>query len=310
MPGGLPDNLDLVTGGCGFIGRHLVAALREAGRRVRVLDVSPPPAGFEGVELVEGSVTDPSVCRDAVEGADRVFHIAGTAQLWAPDPGVFERVNAGGTSVVFEAARAAGVRTFVHTSSDVVELAAGRDFGPYVRSKVEGERIVSEDAGPMRVVIVRPAAPIGPGDDNMTPPSKLLRMLLTEPPPAYLDCVLDLVDVRDLAAGFIAAAGGDRAIVPLRGHRVRFGELLEAMRAHTGRKLPKARIPYALAYVAAVVGETVSRITKREPSATIAGVKLARALETVPHERGPVEPRPFDMTLADAVAWLRESGRV
>ncbi|MEO1511516.1 MAG: hypothetical protein AAFU70_05535, partial [Planctomycetota bacterium] len=67
----------------------------------------------------------------------------------------------------------------------------------------------------------------------------------------------------------------------------------------------------ALAWPFVTRSMTFSRSSSKRPfSSSIAGVKLARALETVPHERGPVEPRPFDMTLADAVAWLRESGRV
>ena len=310
--------MDLVTGGGGFIGRHVVRELDEAGRRVRVLDLAERPGGDavpDGVEWVRGSVLERSDLRGALAGVERVFHLAGTAQLWAADRGVFERVNTGGTARALEAAREAGAGVFVHASSDVVALAAGRDFGAYVRSKVEAERIVRQRGEGIARVIVRPSAPIGPGDERLTPPTKMLRMLLTAPPPMYLDCVLDLVDVRDLAAGFVRAAGeardsGDVPFVALGGHRVRFGELLAVVGAQGVDGLPRRRIPYAVALAAAAVETGLSRVTGREPTASLSGVRLARALEGAPSHGLPwgMAPRPLEETVRETVRWMREAG--
>ena len=311
--------IDLVTGGGGFIGRHLVGELVRAGRSVRVLDVVDRPGDgpvceplASEAEWIRGSVLDHGDLARAMTGVERVFHVAGTAQLWAADAGVFDRVNAEGTRCALVAARESGAGMFVHTSSDVVALAAGRDFGAYVRSKAEAERIVREEGEGIARVIVRPSAPIGPGDVNLTPPTKMLRMLLTKPPPAYLDCVLDLVDVRDLAAGFVRAAdeaqdGGDVPVVPLGGHRVRFGELLGLVRALGVDGLPKRRIPYGVALCAAAAETGLSRVTKREPTASLVGVRLARALEGASAEGVPevMELRPIEETVRETVDWLR-----
>src|SRR5512147_2857338 len=96
VKGGLV-RLNLVTGGCGFIGRHLVAQLAARGERVRVLDLRTLASTPPGVEQVAGSITDPAVVRRAMDGCERVFHLAANPNLWAPDPKIFDLVNHQGT---------------------------------------------------------------------------------------------------------------------------------------------------------------------------------------------------------------------
>ncbi len=119
----------LVTGGCGFIGSHLCAALRARGDRVRALD--DLSAGSEanlapGAELLRGDVADPAAVRDAMAGADGCFHLAAVASV---ERGVREwlathRTNLSGTVAVFEAARrgaaGGGVVPVVFASSAAV----------------------------------------------------------------------------------------------------------------------------------------------------------------------------------------------
>jgi len=122
----------LITGGCGFIGRHLSIELRRQGHVVRVLDtLSPQVHGLSpdlgwmadhGVELVRGSVTDPQACEEALAGADHVFHLAaetGTGQSMY-ELRRYMDTNVTGTAVLLEACARAGVRRLVLSSSRAV----------------------------------------------------------------------------------------------------------------------------------------------------------------------------------------------
>ncbi|HYG88341.1 MAG TPA: NAD-dependent epimerase/dehydratase family protein [Azospirillum sp.] len=320
----------LVTGGSGFIGSHLVAALAERGERVRILDIALPYAPLPGVAFTQGSVLDRDAVGCAFEGVDRVFHLAAVSHLWQRDRTVFERVNQCGTRVVLEAAARAGVRRFVHCSTEAVLI--GRTgsqpvdectdpgleamAGPYCRSKYLAERdALAAAAEGMPVVVVNPTAPIGPGDRGPTPPTAMLRLFLRGGPSLILNCLLNLVHVRDVADGMILAAErglvGERYI--LGGTDVQLSDLAARLDHLAGRQPRRRRaIPGAVALAAAMVDEWVSdRITHRPPRAPITGVRLALAARGVNngkarHDLG-YRARPLDEALGDAVAWLEQA---
>ena len=148
----------LVTGGAGFIGSHLVAALAAAGRRVRVFDdfstgrrdnlagITPAP------EVVEGTISDPAAVARAAAGCEVVFHLAALASVAksVEDPVLNHAVNATGTLHVLDAARAAGVRRVVYAGSASAyggaSDPAGQDedtplcaLSPYAAAKLAGE---------------------------------------------------------------------------------------------------------------------------------------------------------------------------
>ena len=147
----------VVTGGAGFIGSHLVEELIRREQDVVVLDdfstgLRQNLAPFEGsFELVEGTITDRTVCARAMEGADYVFHQAalGSVPRSVADPHTTHAVNATGTLNVLDAAREAGVRRVVYAASssaygDTEELPkhegmVGRPRSPYAVSKLTGE---------------------------------------------------------------------------------------------------------------------------------------------------------------------------
>jgi UDP-glucose 4-epimerase len=147
----------LVTGGAGFIGSHLVEGLSRLGRRVRVLDdfstglhknlaaIQPAP------ELIAADVSDPAVVERAMQGVDRVFHLAALAsvQRSIEAPADTHRVCATGTLHVLDAARRAGVRRVVYAaSSSAYGIPAGelqketdplQPLSPYAAAKLAGE---------------------------------------------------------------------------------------------------------------------------------------------------------------------------
>ena len=157
--GGASSGLALVTGGAGFIGSHLVDALLAAGGAVRVLDDLSSgrrenlvqAAG--AIEFVEGDIRDLAAVRRACDGVNRVFHLAavGSVPRSMKDPAHTLSVNVGGTANVFAAARDAGVRRVVYSSSSSVygdsetlpkrEGEEGRPLSPYALSKRVNEEL-------------------------------------------------------------------------------------------------------------------------------------------------------------------------
>lgn len=325
--------LNLVTGGSGFIGRHVVEALLARGERVRLLDLRPISPVPEGVELVLGSITDSAHVARAVQGCDRVFHLAANPNLWAADPRVFDAVNHQGTRRVLDAAQKAGVARVIYTSTESilknyrapeasqqalidesVRLTVDDVPGPYCRSKFMAEEAAREAAaGGMPVVIVNPTMPIGPGDDLLTPPSRMILGFLNGETPAYLDCTFNVVDARDVAAGQVLAAEkgriGERYI--LGNANLSLGALLAELQRLSGISMPRMRVPYALALVSALVSEGISAITKKPPMAPLTGVRLART--TMAFDCGKArnelgwQCRPLETSLIDTMRWM--SGR-
>ena len=214
----------LVTGGAGFIGSHLVRQLVAAHHSVRVLEkpgASVAHLPQDQIEIVFADIRDGAAVARATGDCDVVLHLAANPNLWARNPDDFEQINHQGTRHVLEAARSAGARRIVHVSTESI-LAAARGqemitektqtslsdmIGPYCRSKWLAEQAAQEavEAG-QPVVIVRPTVAVGPGDLKLGPPSRLICDFCNGRVKAYLDGGLNLIDVRDAAAGIWAAA--------------------------------------------------------------------------------------------------------
>jgi nucleoside-diphosphate-sugar epimerase/UDP-N-acetylglucosamine:LPS N-acetylglucosamine transferase len=141
----------LVTGGAGFIGSHVVENLLDRGIEARVLDMKDPPV-CPPVELIRGSLTDPEVVEQAVEGCDAVIHLAAIANVddVLRDPAWSEAVNTRGTLNVLQASRNASVGRVVYAStiwvySDCDEQTVDEDTRPaapshvYTATKLAGE---------------------------------------------------------------------------------------------------------------------------------------------------------------------------
>ncbi len=168
----------LVTGATGFIGRRLVARLRDEGLAVRafVLPEEAGAAAFEGgVQVVRGDVRDEAAVRKAVRGAGTVFHLAAVVADWGPER-LFREVTIGGTKHVLGSAAETDVRAVLVSSIAVYgdllgrgvcheDRPHGRPQGPYSRSKQVQEwiaRRLERERG-LRLSIVRPANVYGPG---------------------------------------------------------------------------------------------------------------------------------------------------
>src|ERR1700691_1223660 len=220
----------LVTGGSGFIGQHLVSALVASHRQVRVLDLLRPAQLLPDVQYIQGSVLDTDLVDEALRDVDEVYHLAALPGMWLPKKGDFHAINYHGTEAVLKAARHAGLARFLHCSTESIlfrastaphavcehGLLSSHDMpGLYTRSKLLAEQLVLQAASSgFPVVVGTPTMPIGPHDHNLTPPTAMLRHFLDGRLHIYLDFIVNLVDVRDVAAGLILAMERGRA-----GHR-------------------------------------------------------------------------------------------
>jgi nucleoside-diphosphate-sugar epimerase len=172
----------LVTGGSGFIGSRLVSHLTERGEEVHVLDLpnaTEKRIQLDSVRVYSGSITNPVDVGQALEGCDRILHLAAYARNWAPEEQTFYDVNVRGTDVVLAAALKHGIRKVVHTSSNAAlgpsngvltsesTHRSGEFFTPYERSKYLSEKLVRRyvERG-LNVVIVNPTRVFGPGPIN------------------------------------------------------------------------------------------------------------------------------------------------
>lgn len=255
----------LVTGATGKVGGSVARALLARGDDVRVLVRDPERAGRvlpDGVEPARGDVTEPGSLPAAVEGCELVFNAVGLPEQWLPDESVFERVNARGTENVVRAARDAGVRRVVHTSTiDVFHAEPGTRFDEsrladypkgtaYERSKQHAERLALAARGDMELPIVNPGGVYGPVPSaTASLDGDLFEPLVAGRLPALPPGGLGVSFTDGVAAGHLLAAGrgrdGERYILCDRHVRVR--ELAEAVVARLGAPpLPRGQLAFLL----------------------------------------------------------------
>lgn len=223
----------VVTGGAGFIGSHLVRALLKQVSAVRILDnfSSGKRANVDGlgdrVDVVEGDIRDIDACRRACEGVDTVFHLAALVSVpeSVADPIRSNDINAGGTLNLLTAARDAGARRVVFSSSSAIygdtsviptpEQTLPMPTSPYGIQKLLGEhyaRCYSLLYG-LETVCLRYFNVYGPGQDPTSPyaaaiPKFLMRLLRGDSPSIFGDGeqTRDFCFVSDVAAANICAA--------------------------------------------------------------------------------------------------------
>ncbi|WP_434043740.1 MULTISPECIES: NAD-dependent epimerase/dehydratase family protein [Sorangium] len=327
----------LVTGATGFLGSHLVTALRGAGHDVVALCRSEAPALAlveQGVALRRGDILDAASVRAAAEGCEGLFHCAGRVSRRREDAEALYRTHVEGTKITLDACRDAGVKRAVIAStsgvvavsrepSDVrdetapppIDLIAG---WPYYRSKLYAERAAFDRSGPgFEVVAVNPSILLGPGDVHGASTGDVVSFLERRLPfiPAG---GLSFVDARDAAQGMALAMEkgrpGERYL--LGAANMSLDVFFHRLSRVSGVPAPALRLPRSIA-LAKAGAHLIERARKRLPfdlpvdpvSAEMAqhfwyldATRARRELGWTP--RDPLE------TLADTVADLRARGVV
>jgi dihydroflavonol-4-reductase len=323
----------LLTGATGFVGSAVARTLLSRGHALRLL--TRPGSDHRNIagldaEVVTGDLTDPASLVRAAAGCRFVVHVAADYRFWVPDPDEMLRANVAGAVAMVRAGMAAGAERIVHCSSvaalgqigdgtlaDEQTPTKEADFvGIYKRSKYLAERAVLElvrDEG-APVVIVNPAAPVGPRDIKPTPTGKMIRDAAAGRIPAYIDTGLNVVHVDDVAEGHALALEhgriGERYV--LGGENMRLIDILTLVAEVAGRRPPSVRLPEAVVWPVAAAMEALARLTGIPPMMTRDHLKMARkkmfyAPAKAMDELG-YRPRPVRAAVEDAVAYFRSSG--
>ena len=201
-----------VTGATGFLGRHLVRALHDAGWSARVLarrdPVQPLWEGLD-VEVVRGDLDDTAALRQLCEGADVVIHVAGL--ITARSSAEFHAVNADGARRLAQAAEAMAPRAPVILVSSMAAREPG--LSAYAASKRAGEAAVGDVVGE-RLTVARPPAIYGPGDVATL---GLFKLMAWSPVAPVLDprARVALIHVDDAARQIAALSGAGGRTVTL-----------------------------------------------------------------------------------------------
>jgi dihydroflavonol-4-reductase len=272
----------LVTGGTGTVGRAVLRRLVDAGRDAHALarsDSSAAAAQALGARPVRGNVLDPASLHDAMRGCATVFHVAGVNAMCVRDARSMYRTNVDGSANVVRAARTAGVRRIVYTSSastigEAVGTIGREDsahrgsyLSRYERSKHLAERSVLALATRLgiEVVCVNPSSVQGPGRTGGS--ARLLVDVVAGRHPILVDTWISLIDIADCAEGHALAetngAPGERYL--LSGASLATREAVELLRLIWGRPERVRWVPAAVARAAGASAGALARLLPRDP---------------------------------------------
>jgi len=323
----------LVTGGAGFIGSNVVRLLLEQGEEVKVLHLpNEDLRNLKGmdVELISGNILDKVVVDHAVQGCDKVYHLAAIYAFWLKDPKIMFDVNIEGTRNLLDACIAHKVKKVVHTSSAVRYGGQGLDRtgneeSPFAMEKT-GElyslsKYLSHEltekyaAEGLNVCIVCPTMPIGPGDVAPTPTGKYVISVTRNPVIFYTDTTTNVGDVRDIARGHLLAMkkGKKGRSYILGGRRnLTMKKFMQACKSTLHKQTPLVKLPqtafeaigYALEMTSTFITHKAPPLTSQAARASALGLSLdcSRAIEELGYEC-----RPIEESIKDAFEWFEQN---
>lgn len=315
----------IVTGATGFLGQHLVSLLVEQGWHVTALCRDHFKAAHlpEGVQVVQGDITDAASLARLPAGADAVFHTAASTNTWHRRNAEQEKINLQGTVNVLKMAREKGAGRFIHTSSVVVygtnvhevhedlPKEGDQSWINYVRTKTLAEKhVLAETAtGSMQAVVLNPTHIIGPGDTRNW--ARLIKMLAGRKLPAIPPGAGSFADVRSVAAAHIAAFEHGRAghNYLLGGDNLDFAQFIQLAAEKLAVKPPRLALSEKSLMRIARLKDWLSRFSGKEPDMTPESVALIshryRAISSKARDELGYSSLPVSESLDDCIAYLR-----
>lgn len=273
----------LVTGGCGFVGRHLVEALLDRGDVVTVVDMAPEPPDSR-VSYHRVDISDAAAVEGLCDGVDVVYHNASVVHTRNNQVEHVWNVNLGGTENFLKESRRAGVTKFVYVSS-ASAVYEGKDIkdgdeslpyssvsqAPYADSKIAAEKLVLEQNGEggLFTCALRPHVIFGPWDNRLLPTilqrAKAGKLKLAVGRGDWLSdftYVGNLIDALLLAEGQLGDGGkaNGRAYFVTNGEPMKFFDFVGQVLHQLDLPPIKGFVPYWIAYSVAAVKESIDTL--------------------------------------------------
>ena len=254
-----------VTGGTGFVGRHVIERLLRRDHEVRALVRDPARHGWlrdRQVDMVAGDLETPAALRDLVQGADAVVHLVGI--ITEVGRQTYERVHVQGTRQVFSAAAMAGARKFVHMSA--LGARAEASATPYHRSKAAAEELIRNDGLPH--AILRPSLIAAPGNEVLKLLVNMLRMSPLVPVIGNGLYKLQPIAAEDVAECFAMAVEEDaiQGTFDIAGPRaLTYHELLDELEDALGVRRRRVAVPVSIVRFSAYAGMVLPHLNPITP---------------------------------------------
>lgn len=318
----------LITGGTGFLGRHLVEKLLERGEKIRVFS-----RGFDfeladkGAEIVEGSLSNTEDVLRAIDGVEQVYHLAGRVERDTKYAHLMYELHVDGTRRLLDALSETDVRKIVVAStSGTVGVSEEPGFvatdespmvehvvkhWPYYLSKIYAERVcdrfVSERDLP--VVQMRPTLLLGPGDRRQSSTGDVV-LFMKKKIPTVPSGGMSFVDVRDAADAFILAMDeadpGEKYL--LGSENLTLEAFFAKLERLTGTAAPKLTLPDSAAVAGARLLDGAMRLFGKRSELDPTSVDMSKYYWYIDWSKATQDlgwtPRDPEETLRDTVRWI------
>jgi len=237
-----------LTGGTGFVGSEILKQLTKDGHEVRCLvrpDSKKELAVREGVEIVNGDITQPESLSGKMEGCEAVIHLVGIIRAFPAKGITFEKIHYEGSRNVIDEAKRAGIERFLHMSA----LGASAEAKAlYHQTKYKAEQYLKQSG--LNYTIFRPSVIFGPGGEFVEMLAKMVRMGPIVPVIGNGRFKMQPVAIQNVAQGYLRALSNPVAqgkIYEIGGpEQFEYDQILDVFATNLGRKIIKFHQPVAL----------------------------------------------------------------
>jgi len=291
----------LITGATGFLGQVLLKTMREKGFftdheiKVYVMKNDPYEKDIKNypIQIIHGDITQAEQVDNAIKGNDLVIHLAGFISYWKKDLKKLNSINIKGVENIVNSCLTHKMNKLIHISSvgsvgffkDGTPAKEGTPFNwpdnfYYMVTKHNGEMVVQEaiEKKGLNAVILNPASIMGPGDPNIrTPHNQLYSKVYSGKMIGSFSGGLAVVDVRDIASIILKNIHDDfpAGNYLLIGDNLLYPEVLKSMGKSAGKKVFPFKIPSFIFWIAGLLLEEISLLTKTPPLLTAAYGRLS-----------------------------------